>query len=263
MTYTEMLIGKGVTFGTVNNHLSGVKTFLTWHGITSVTWDSPQLKWNRRSAKMVLRSPVKEQSAMTFRDFLTCLFLCEGHEDTPIRLGLLLCFLSNVTIQSVSAVDITRNMLFEDVEDQGDALKLTLKWTKSSQFSSEVVYLPKARTKILCPVRTWRYYKTFYLPGNINPKQPILNIFNGKVLKLVTSDQLRLLFNNLFVKAEMSNKRYTPHSLRRGGATFLADSELPIHSIKMHGLWKTDSIELYLKKMSTRNSPVFKFLQVL
>ena len=125
------------------------------------------------------------------------------------------------------------------------------------------MYLPKARTKILCPVATWRYYISHYLPKNTTLDKPILMLNHNDNLTLVTSDQLRHLFNNVFRRAGLESKKYTPHSLRRGGATFMADSNVPIPAIKRHGLWKTEAIEIYLKKMSNRNSPLFNFLKEL
>ena len=215
---------------------------------------------------MVLRSPVKEQTVVNFRDFLICLFLTEDTSQVNVRFGFILCFfgllrISNVTIQRENTVDISRNLLIGDIEDQGDALKIFLKWSKSSQFTSEIIILPKARTPILCPVRTWREYRKNYLPNDVDISMKVLLNVNGDKVEMITSDHLRLLFNKVFQRGGLNSKYYSPHSLRRGGATFLADNSLPFQSIKRHGLWKTDAIENYLRSMSKRNTPVFHFLK--
>ena len=231
--YTETQIRRNVSFGTVNNHLTGIKTFLTWHGKYTDVWESPQIKWNRRSAKMVLRSPTKEQSSMKFRDFLICLFLCEEKAHLPIRFGLILCFfgllrISNVTVPSIKNIDVTRNMLLKDIVDEGDAIKIHVKWSKSNQFGSDTVVLPKAKTNSLCPVKSWRDYKNLYLPADISDNLPLLLTVNNNIVNPITADYFRLVFNKLIRFAEMEGCWYTPHSLRRGGATFLADNEVPI-----------------------------------
>ena len=42
--------------------------------------------------------------------------------------------------------------------------------------------------------------------------------------------------------------RYTSHSLRRGGATALAEANVPLHDIKVIGDWKSLSVLLYLER---------------
>ena len=57
------------------------------------------------------------------------------------------------------------------------------------------------------------------------------------------------------MRAACGNKGYTPHSLRRGGATFFAEKGVPLPAIKRHGKWRSDAIELYLKRMTQKSSP--------
>ena len=163
ITYTESLIRKGMCFNTINNHLSGVKTYMLWHNYDSNVWGDIRLRWNRRSAKMVLRETEKIQTVVPFRDWLICLFLTENIQDAPLHLALIICFtgllrISNVAIVNVQSFDVSHNAQIKDMTDEGDGLKLLLKWSKSNQFGRDILVLPASKTKILCPVTAWRQY---------------------------------------------------------------------------------------------------------
>ena len=157
LAYTEWLIERKLTYNTVNNHLSGIKTFLLWHGHPVTAWEHPKIGWNRRSARMVLRYRKHEQSTVTFRHFVTCLFFTEDLESAPVHLAFILCFIgllriSNVTIPCVDDFDVTRHTQVRDITDMGDAIRIVLKWSKTNQYEREVLLLPAASSRILCPV---------------------------------------------------------------------------------------------------------------
>ena len=127
LSYTQSLIDKHLCFQTVNNHLCGVKTFLLWHGHDSDIWDDHLLRWNRRSAKVTLRDKMTEQSSVSFRDFLTCLFITEKLEESPMHLCFLgLLRISNVGISSLARFDKLRNTMLKNVSDEGDCIKVTM-----------------------------------------------------------------------------------------------------------------------------------------
>ena len=50
------------------------------------------------------------------------------------------------------------------------------------------------------------------------------------------------------VCARLGLNKYTSHSLRRGGATALANAEIPLHNIKDLGDWKSMAVLLYLDR---------------
>ena len=84
---------------------------------------------------------------MTFRDFLICSILTENVEDAPLHLVLIVCFMgllriSNVGIPSVKKFDSTRNTQICDISDEGDAIKVLIKWSKTQQFDVDTLLLP-------------------------------------------------------------------------------------------------------------------------
>ena len=266
LAYTEYLISKKLTYNTINNHLSGVKTFLSWHGYTNTSWEDPRIRWNRRSARIVLRNKEHLQSAVSFRHLLTCLFYTDDIDNAPIHLSLILCFIgllriSNVSIPSVNDFDVTRHTQICDVEDEGDAIKICLKWSKSNQYSKDSLLLPIAKSSVLCPVRAWRRYRSEYLDANTIPTAPLLLYKSEGIPIPFTNEKLRHSLMRVFDRCGYKEWGYTPHSLRRGGATFFAESGVPVPAIKRHGKWKSEAIELYLKKMYHRTSPVFDLIK--
>ena len=203
---------------------------------------------------------------MTFRDFLICSILTEKVEDAPLHLVLIVCFMgllriSNVGIPSVKKFDSTRNTQICDISDEGDAIKVLIKWSKTQQFDVDTLLLPKACSDVICPVKAWRMYRNVYLDKNIDVSLPwLIERFEDTFIPL-TIDSIRHKLLCLFERANMGKLRYTPHSLRRGGATFYAENGLPLPAIKRFGKWKSDAIEAYLKEMSQRSSPIFRFIQ--
>ena len=56
------------------------------------------------------------------------------------------------------------------------------------------------------------------------------------------------LFHCELLVSSVGLSRYTSHSLRRGGATALAEANVPLHDIKVIGDWKSLSVLLYLER---------------
>jgi hypothetical protein len=62
------------------------------------------------------------------------------------------------------------------------------------------------------------------------------------------SKAMRFTAINLFSFSILEAKRFTPHSLRYGGASALAAANLPDYSIKLAGRWKSDAFLIYVKE---------------
>ena len=70
---------------------------------------------------------------------------------------------------------------------------------------------------------------------------------NGSVL--ITSDDVSKLIKACVMCAGMDPSRYSPHSLRYGGATMLAAAGYPVYLIEYHGGWapNSSSIRIYMQ----------------
>ena len=268
ISYTQSLIKKNVKYGTINNHLSGIKTVLSWHGCSSTIWNSPKLLWNRKSARNTLRCLEPEQSVMDFEHLLVCLVMTEDTCHAPIHLALILGFfgllrVSNFKANNLNEMDKSRNMQLQDITEKNNSLHILIIWSKSNQFSSDKLVLPKTNTPLLCPVTAWRKYKYDYLENQGKDDDPILLYKLSNKLVPMSADKLCSSFRALFNEAGFGNLHYTPHSLRRGGATFFANKGVPLPSIKRHGFWRSEAIEVYLRNMSSRGSPIYNCIKSL
>ena len=67
---------------------------------------------------------------------------------------------------------------------------------------------------------------------------------------------LRSMFKQVASLAHLEEERYTPHSLRRGGATFSYQSGVPLENIKRHGMWRSSAVDRYLTTIPLFNAPV-------
>ncbi len=73
-------------------------------------------------------------------------------------------------------------------------------------------------------------------------------VFHGSSgLHVLTSTAFRVRLQTTLQKIGLSARDYGTHSLRRGGATWLFLSGVPVPTIKLLGDWKSDCVEQYLR----------------
>ena len=76
----------------------------------------------------------------------------------------------------------------------------------------------------------------------------------------LTISKFRASFHQIMSSAGLSNRGYTPHSLRRGGASFAHQAGVLIPHIKSHGTWRSEAINAYLLSQPKFDTPVAKAL---
>ena len=98
----------------------------------------------------------------------------------------------------------------------------------------------------ICPVAAWDLYRHM-LPG-INPSKttPLLLTTAPPIGKTISASTLRAMFHRATQIAGLSDRNYTPHSLRRGGASFCFQAGVPLEHIKKHGTWSSQAVDRYL-----------------
>jgi hypothetical protein len=70
------------------------------------------------------------------------------------------------------------------------------------------------------------------------------HLFAIKGVPVLTGDHLAKIIRVTVIAAGMDPARYTPHSLRYGGATMLAAAGLPLYLIEYHGGWAPGSASI-------------------
>ena len=124
-----------------------------------------------------------------------------------------------------------------------------LTWTKTIQYKERKlqVAVPYLGEHPLCPTSAlmsfWAQADHCKLPEH-SPALGYLN-FSGH-MQVLTQADVRLRIATLMDLLGYVSNQYGTHSLRRGGATFLLLSGVPVEVIKSIGDWKSDCVLKYL-----------------
>ena len=76
---------------------------------------------------------------------------------------------------------------------------------------------------------------------------PLFSVFSGSGLEPITYKQFCVFLARIVSKLNLDPLLYSPHSFRRGGATFAFDCHIPSEIIKLQGDWKSDAYLVYLE----------------
>ena len=167
---------------------------------------------------------------------------------------------SNMAPPTAAAFDETRHSTVADLQIREEGLVMSLKWTKSRQTNRlpVAVPLPSLGDTLLCPLKAWYKYRAFLDLARVNttPQSPLLLTTDEPAGRVVTIPMIRKLFKKAASLAHLDHAGYTPHSLRRGGATFSYHGGVPVHSIKRHGTWRSNAVDNYLASQREFNTPV-------
>ena len=118
-------------------------------------------------------------------------------------------------------IDHERHTSFGDMFLRDEGLMLSLKWTKTRQAEKCTINipLPNLGSSQICPFQAWRAYNRVLHNTDLDADTPLLLTTGEPVGKVVTVPILRALFKKAVSLADLGEFGYTPHSLRRGGAT--------------------------------------------
>ena len=173
-------------------------------------------------------------------------------EDSRFWSAILCCFfgllrISNVTVINHKSVHDHKIIKRSDFSicSQGSILRVC--GTKTIQYNERVlqVALPYIPNDCICP--TSAIIRFLNLSGELPKSSPLFSIHkNGKIVPL-TQDTVRRRLKQLLSSIGLSHKQYGTHSLRRGGATWLLVSGVPIDMVKTLGDWKSDVVQKYIK----------------
>ena len=137
----------------------------------------------------------------------------------------------------------------EDVEFVFEGLKITLKKSKTDQFSEGFTKgIPHFENSLYCPVNNLKRWL------NISKikKGPIFTKFSkgSKITNIRLSDQsVALIIKEYLIKSGINSENYSGHSLRSGFATSAAEAGAEERSImSMTGHKSTDMVRRYIKE---------------
>ena len=95
----------------------------------------------------------------------------------------------------------------------------------------------------ICPVY-WTIYMLSLIPAS--PRHPLFCYYKGRRLTYLTYPRLTQWLKAWVSLAGEDSNLYSSHSLRRGGCTFLFESNIPAQTIKLVGQWASDAYLRYI-----------------
>ena len=270
--YTEWLLQGGLAVSTVRNHMAAVKALYLWMDNSVVLKILNSSTWTLTTRGLLnsIRPSYNTRAAMKPDDLLALMEVAYTYDElNPLTVALSFGFfaylrISNLAPQSAASFDPTRNT-FGDILLRANGLIFALKWSKTRQNENTRCYipLPNLGTSWLCPFKAWRLYNVGLRETDTTPLTPLLVTSHEKVASVVTTSMLRSMFRKAVAIADLKDQGYTPHSLRRGGATFSYHAGVPLEQIKRHGTWKSQAVHRYLMDFATEDTPVANSFQKL
>ncbi len=153
---------------------------------------------------------------------------------------------SNLLPPSLAGFDTRRHLRREDFTVHSWGLALSIRWSKTIQFSERCfsIPLPLLPGHPLCPVQA--VLAAFRLtpaadisgPAFMLPGPPLSPMLYAKFLSILRSTLSAI---------NLPAKDFTGHSLRRGGASWAFQMLLPSEIIKSMGDWASDAYMGYLE----------------
>ena len=266
--FAEWLISFKLIPNTVRNYLSSVKTLYLW-------WHKPHIvklfktdTWSLtlRAINNTTRPTTSGRTAVIIQDLLALVGVCSSSVALlPLRVGLTFGFfgflrVSNLAPQKLSDWDESRHTTWGDVEATEEGVLLTLRWSKSRQHSAHpaTLPLPALGSSPLCPLRAWLLYRQSLSKAQLPIYTPLLVSTADPPGVPLTIPQFRSAFHAVCGLAGLAHRAYTPHSLRRGGATLAYQAGVDIAHIKTHATWLSEAVDAYLLSQPKFTTPVAK-----
>ena len=160
---------------------------------------------------------------------------------------------SNLIAPTATSFDPRRHLIRGDIRFTPTGAVLRIKWSKTRQHKEGLllVPLPSIPGSHLCPVSALRHYFTT-VPAPA--EAPFFCLPKGQLLHPLTSAVFSASLKRVISHLGMDPRDYSPHSFRRGGATFAYQSGVPDHLIQLHGDWRSDAYQAYISlPLSTRS----------
>ena len=264
--FVELLVRSNKTLGTIKNYISAIRSLYYQLGSVNILEWLALPVWGimSRGLANTVRQTTDRRSAMSLDELERMVEFCSSDESLLVlKLALVIGFfgylrLSNLAPETVVGFDKSRHTSWHDVRPSKHGVMIYLRWTKTlqSQKGCTPVPLPCLNNSLVCPVRVWNEYSQVF-PGHVGSAVTPLLLSTGLPRgRVVSASQLRAMFYRVTTALDLGHRRLTPHSMRRGGATYSFAAGVPIQYIKAHGTWRSAAVERYLLQTPRFDTPV-------
>lgn len=252
--YVAFLASCGRKYGTILNHIASLKHFHQFRGF--------QLGWEKdyhfslalQGLKRYLGNTVNRKSAITPSMLIavsTCFDLsCPLHAAMwALFLVAFFSFLRKSNLVIGAAADSKKVLCRSDLVFTDTGAQLSVRETKTIQYKQRTlsIPLPLISGSRLCPISALRNHLKVNQIASHEPLFSVSSLSNASLLSPVTYSQFTRFLKQSIAAIGEDPAVFSPHSFRRGGATFAFECGLPAEFIKIHGDWRSDAYLVYLE----------------
>ena len=253
--YAVFLSCSLTSYNSVRNYLSSLRHFQLMNDFP-VDWeDSYNLSLTLRGLKRILGDSSERKEPIT-PEMLASAFRAMDFNDNEnvaywalFVLGFFsLLRRSNLVPLCIDYEQATNRMQFlrrGDVTFIQEGVLLSVKCSKTIQFRERLLYVvvPAIPGSVLCPVLALQKLLSIAcMPSSV----PLFSIPVANGFKVITASRFTAKIKDTVALLGANPSRFSPHSFRRGGATFAFSSGVPGEAIKLQCDWKSDAYLVYL-----------------
>lgn len=250
--YVAFLTRRTVSFQYILGHLNAIRLLHLYHGSPTDAFTSFDVMLTKKGLKRMLGTATRQKHPITPAILLSIRRLLDlnltSHALTwALFTVAFFSFLqkSNLVSLTASTFDCNRHLARQDIKFTGSGCLLRIKWSKTRQSKDgiHIVPLPSIPNSALCPVTAIQHYFTV-VPAA--PHAPFFCFLSAYGPTPVTAYFFTTTLKRLISILGLNPADYSPHSFRRGGATYAYEAGVPDHLIQLHGDWQSDAYKCYL-----------------
>ena len=251
--FAQHLSSKVKSPATVANYLSGVRSLSLIAGGDPPPLSHPLIKYTLTGLKRIMKHVPKRASPITpqiLREVFHLLDFSNSLHCSFWSFCLLSFYLltrkSNMVPTKQSAFNPTFQLCWSDIVRSDQAAIVSLKWSKTNQFSTREIKIPLLANpnSCLCPINALKLMAR--INGGVPSQSPFSYVHKGSTQILTYPVALSMLRTVIFATGR-NGRLFSCHSLRRGGASFAYVSGLRDLDIQILGDWRSDCYKIYLQ----------------
>ena len=257
MAYVAFLFNKFNKSGTVNNYLSGAKTYVKILGGNGEAFEHINVNIVKKGVSRLAKHEIKQAKCISVKQLKKVINVWKrkGKNACVYIVVTLIAFYSMLrqsNLVSVTDGAHTHTLLRQDIVLKQRTLRMRIRSTKTTWRPEDEFWLvvPEITNSPYCAVRAWeKYIRSVSTRGDA----PAFWRTNGE--PLTARLWLAALRNALSCSGVRNPCDYTLHSLRRGGATACIRAGVGLEQVKQAGNWSSRAYKEYIPKRTVTVAP--------
>ena len=233
-------------YSSIQNYLSAVWVLHRVNGVPHVDIRDTTISFTLKGIRRVLGDEKVSAVPITVQDLKAIYSILDMSlsEDMAFWMSLIIGFRGLLRKSNLFEKEMALRVC--DIQSTSWGVLLSLRRTKTIAFRERVLEIPLVSipNSIFCV----KFYIGCLLALVQHPsaRSQFLSYVKGSKIIPCTYQWFSHKLSQACVRLGLN--KYTSHSLRRGGATALADADIPLFDIKNTGDWKSMAVLLYLER---------------